>query len=370
MGVSHLAATVMLRREDVIVRQVVLPGVAKSDLAGAVELQLETLHPYGEDEVRSDWTRLGDSSTIEVVIVRRNVIEKFSGLFAEAGIRIASFTCSSASIYSALRLVSTPAPDGFAALYQQPAGWEAYGESPSRPVFSAVFDGDGSRAGALALAELRLPPETEVHPLSEVLPVPKAAPPDTDLPRMARAYATALAGACPWLALPLNLLPQEQRSTTSRLIFVPSIVLGVLLIVTVAAMALVTPVEDRTYAKAMEAEIARLQPAANRVATLSREIEADRARTLLLDSIRRRTRFDLDALADLTRTLQPPTWLNGLEVTRKSVSITGETDQAAVLLKLIDNSPMFQNSEFTLPPVRVQSGETFRIRSQREGATE
>lgn len=370
LGASHLAASVMLRREDVIVRQVAFPGVADRDLAGAVELQLETLHPYGEDEVISDWTRLGNSPVVEVVIVRRALIEKLTGLFAEAGIRIASFTCSAASIYSALRLVSTPPAEGFLALVEQPGGWEAYGESPSRPVFSALFDGEGARAGALALAELRLPPEAEVRPLSEMLPAPKAAPPDTDLSRISRAYATALAGACPRLALPVNLLPAEQRSSGSHLIFIPSIVLGVLLLVTVVAMAMVSPIEDRTYVKALQAEIAHLEPAANRIAKVDREIASKRADTLLLDAMRRRSRFDLDALAEMTHILQPPTFLTGLELTRTSVNIGGEADQAAALLKLIDNSPMFENSQFTQPPTRSQSDEIFRIRSQRQGATE
>src|SRR6476646_3628180 len=41
---SHVAATVLLPRQDVIVRQIALPGVASGDLEGAVELQLDTLH--------------------------------------------------------------------------------------------------------------------------------------------------------------------------------------------------------------------------------------------------------------------------------------------------------------------------------------
>jgi len=48
--------------------------------------------------------------------------------------------------------------------------------------------------------------------------------------------------------------------------------------------------------------------------------------------------------------------------------VTGETDQAAVLLKAIDASPQFESSEFVSPPVRSPAGEVFRIRTTREAS--
>ena len=81
-----------------------MPGVSGKDLAGAVRFQLDGLHPYNEDDVVSSWTRLEHSSTVLVAIVRADVIQRYATLFAEAGIKIAGFTCSAAVIYSALRL--------------------------------------------------------------------------------------------------------------------------------------------------------------------------------------------------------------------------------------------------------------------------
>jgi hypothetical protein len=90
----------------------------------------------------------------------------------------------------------------------------------------------------------------------------------------------------------------------------------------------------------------------------------DRAK--LLDEFRSRSKADLDAILEMTRVLPPPIWLNFLELTRTGVTVGGETDQAAGLLRVIDNSPYFQNSEFTMPISRIQTAEVFRIRSQRE----
>src|SRR5205085_8840800 len=41
-GETHLAATVLLPRREVIVRQIFLPGVSQRDLASAIALQLDT----------------------------------------------------------------------------------------------------------------------------------------------------------------------------------------------------------------------------------------------------------------------------------------------------------------------------------------
>src|SRR3989442_14302415 len=47
-GGSHLAATVVAPKREVIVRQIALPGVASKDFAAAGGDQGENLHPYGE----------------------------------------------------------------------------------------------------------------------------------------------------------------------------------------------------------------------------------------------------------------------------------------------------------------------------------
>ncbi len=85
-----------------------------------------------------------------------------------------------------------------------------------------------------------------------------------------------------------------------------------------------------------------------------------------LDDFRRRAKSDMDVLVEMTRILPPPTWLNMFQIDRGQVYIAGETDQAAPLLKTIDASPLFEASEFTMPPVRTQTGEIFRIRTNRE----
>ncbi len=367
LGAAHLVAAVLLPRHEVIVRQLNLPGVADSDLEAAIGFQLESLHPYPEEEAASAWARIPGSASVLVTIARRPVLDRYTELFTEAGIKVASFSVSAAAIHSAARLLAAP-PAGMLAYHDLDDAIELYGESEARPLFSAVFDPPLERALGLALAELRLDPAHQAVPLDQVLPAPRWAPADFDLSRATLAYAVALAGACPRLALAANLLPPELRQTSSRAIYVPTVVLAGLLVIVSGALAALGTLENRRYMARLDAEIARFDPQAKRLAQMDGQIGAARARTQLIDDFRKRSKLDLDALNELTRLLPPPAWLSSLEMTRATANLSGEAEQAAGLLKILDASPMFQNSEFTMGISRVGSAEVFRIRTQREGS--
>jgi hypothetical protein len=370
-GVPQLAATVLLPRSDVIVRQLAMPGVAERDLSQAIAFQLDGLHPFSEDEAVNAWARMDDGTNVLVGVTRREVIHRYTGLFAEAGIKVASFTFSAAVIYGSLRMFGAPPAGGFLAFADGDSEVEAYGESDARPLFSATFDTPaeqfGERARSMAISELRLPEDTPTFAVSEILPKPKRVPQGFELAKRALPYATAIVAACPRLGLHVNLLPPELRVTTSRMMFVPTIVLGSLLLIGAGSLMAYSSYQDRQYLDKLRAEIARLEPDARKPLVMDRAIEQARARTLLLDQFRRRTRDDLDALAELTKIIEPPAFLNSAEIARDSIRISGEAAQAAGLLKTVDKSLLFEGSEHAAPMTRTQTGEIFSIRARREG---
>ncbi|HXG34353.1 MAG TPA: PilN domain-containing protein [Bryobacteraceae bacterium] len=368
LGLSHLAATALLPRSEVIVRQLWLPGVSDREMASAIQYQIDALHPYGEDEIQCSWVRLGRSPAVLVGIARQPVIERYADLFTEAGVKLSSLTFSAAVFYSALRLFPAVLPEGFVTVLPQEEAVEVYGESRARPVFSALLDLPEDRAAALAAAELRLEPGVEPLPLADLIPAPTAAPKGFELPRSLHAYAAAFTAACPRLSFTANLLPPERRSSSSRAVFVPTAALATILLLLAAGLVAQARVQQRRHLAALESEIRRLEPRAAQAAALARTAEQLRARILLLDGVRRRTQKDLDAIRELTRLLEPPAWLSALELTRESATLSGEAEQAAGLLKTLDSSPYFRNSEFVIPIARSGSMELFRIRSLREGA--
>jgi hypothetical protein len=369
LGVRHLSATVLLPRKDVIVRQVALPGVDGKDLEGAIRFQLDTLHPYGQEEIEWGWSPLA-FGTVLVGIARREVVERYHALFTEAGIAVASFTFSAAALHAAVRLNGAGHGPGFVALSRSSAGGvEVYGESPARPVFSAEFEMAPQRAAMLALSELRLPPSTPPQTLEEVLPKPAVNPVANDLSRNALPYATALAGACPRLAPSVNVLPARYRRSNSRAVFIPTLVLAVLLLMMAGAVMAYSSYAERRYLAGIHQEIAQYEPQAQRAGALDRQIAQTRARAEMLDQFRRRTQADLDALNELTRLIAPPAWTNNVVLTRDMARISGEAPDAAPLLRILDASPLFANSapDSITKSNSPAGGENFQIHTSREG---
>jgi hypothetical protein len=367
LGMQHISATVLLPRREVIVRQVPMPGVAPKDIEGAIRFQIDTMHPYGDEDVVWGWSRVAYGSVL-VGVVRRAAIDRYRVLFEEAGIPVASFTFSAAAVHAAIRLNGSANGRGFVALGRTATGGvEVYGESQAKPVFSAEFQVPAQRAAVLALAELRLPPDTPALTIEQVLPKPALNPVENDLSRNALPYATALAGACPRLAPSANVLPPEHRRSSSRAMLIPSIVLGVLVIGLAIGMFVYRSYADRKYLAELNAEIARIDPMAQRSRNLERSIDRARSQTQLLDRFRAQTKLDLDALNELTKLVEPPAWTNVIDLTHDMARITGETTAASPLVKILDASPFFENSgPDWINKGQNGKGETFQIHTSRE----
>ena len=220
---------------------------------------------------------------------------------------------------------------------------------------------------------MRLEPEYEVRDLIDLLPAWQSAPESFDFSdagrsRFAPLWAAALSAACPHLGTPVNLLPVELRSVSSRAAYVPTIALSVILALMVLALFAERAWMDRRYSAQLASEIARLTPRATRVEALDRKMADSSLRIQQLDQFRRRTRAHLDIVLDLTQMLPPPAYLTSLQIGPKEVILAGEIEQADTLLKKLDASPRFAASEFTMPLARSGAGEVFRIRTQREGS--
>ncbi len=361
-GHEPAGVTVLLPRRDVIVRHVLLSGVARRELAGALALRLRSLHPFAEDDAAWCWAPVANGALVGVV--RLSTLGRYESLFAEAGIPVASFSFSASVLHSALRVLGTPVTP-FLGLSESAAGvFEAYGESASGAIFSGEFAGSAERAAAAGVAELRLPSERGPVGLAVLLPRNPAHTGANPIDRPVL-YGAATAAACPWLVRPANFLPPERRAGQSRLGLIPTAVLAfVLLLCGIAALA-VGPYRDRRYLQTLHQEIERVEPGAHRAATLDREMEHARSQIQLLDGFRGRAQGDFEVLNELTRVLAPPTWAQLVEIYPDYVIVGGQTDQAAPLLKTLDNSPYFQNSEFTNSVTRSGKDELFRIKTYR-----
>ncbi len=371
---GHLAAHVVLPSETVTVRLLALPALGTKELEAAVAFQIDSLHPYSESDLVSfAWSKLSRPGSVLVAIARRDVIQHYSTLFSEAGIKLASVTVAAAAIHDSLRLLAKPASTGFVALDEDEAGLEFYGESDSRALLSFHAGSGGARTESYVRAELRLPVDQPIAPLRDLLPAPHRKGEGSDLTALAklpyasvRSYCAALTAACPLLSHQLNLLPKEERESNSRLIYLPT-ALGVLLLLVAGVIyAVQTSWQRDAYLKTLNAEIAKLEPAARRSKQLDKDMADAISRTRQVDAFRSRSKADLDVLNELSRVLPPPIYLDSLEIRRNEVTVTGEAESAAGLLKSIDASPLFMQSSFVSGITHLKASDGFHIRALRK----
>jgi Tfp pilus assembly protein PilN len=364
-GEPHLAATVVLPREEVIVRTVRLAGVADKDTASAIELQLDTLHPWDEETVEWTWWRVSANDVV-VGVVRQSTLSRYETLFSEAGIPMAAATFSSAVIHSALRLQHVVSASIFCYMVSPQGRVEVYGESEAKPCYSAGFALSPERALAVARAELRLPQEQPALDLGQTL----GANLGSNSASSPIAFAAALAASAPLAVVYANLLPADRRASHSRTQYLIPATLGASLLAGLVAVFVLFPIlNERRYVNDLTAEVNRLQPAALRVQAIDKTLAAHRARIASLDDFRRRPQADLDLLNELVRLLPEQVWTNTIEIFPDNVVIAGEADQAEPLLKLLNSSPLFEKSDFVMSVTRNGQTDLFRIKALRRGRT-
>jgi hypothetical protein len=319
---------------------------------------------------------VGTSSSFSVAIAQRTLVEQYEALFAEAGVRIAGLTAPGSTLYFAARLGADPPRADFIAVRGLRAGAsefgvEIYAESAARPLYDAQLSMSVERAVGLVVSETRLEETAGAVDWIDILPGWTSAPDEVDLSdaglsRIAPAWAAALVSACSYLGLPLNLLPAGMRAQSSRLALVPSMVLGAILLCLCGALLGEDAWLDRSYLKVLSLQIRKYDPLARRVEVLDRHIADSATQIKVLDDFRKQTRDDLEVLLELTRKIAPPAALDTVAVSPSDVLISGGINQAEGLLKTLDESPLFEASEFTTQISRRDDKEYFRIRTRRE----
>jgi Tfp pilus assembly protein PilN len=400
-GLSHLAATVSLPRNEVLVRQVQLPPVSGKELAAAVAYQLETLHPFGDDEVCYAFAPLAGKEAgksqipVSVVIAEKAKVDAYADLFESAGIAVSAFTVTAAAFYAGMRVRwdSPPAPFLIADIRHRKL--EFFGESASHPAFSAEFDlssTPATRVLQLAGAELRLGEDEiapliacgrgeseegdascdaalgesqtagfDLRPVSELLPSPLSAPGDFDMGRDGAVLAVALESACPRLGWRANLLPPARRKASSQWMYAPTVVLLAASLLLGLAFVVRPLIQNRNYTQRLATETAELVKVAMQVNQTKAQSDEATRKADLLRSLTQRTQQDLRILDELSILIPDTVWLTSLDLNDQGVQINGQSAAAAPLLGVLNESKWLTNAAFTTSLLKVEGGERFQI---------
>jgi Tfp pilus assembly protein PilN len=165
----------------------------------------------------------------------------------------------------------------------------------------------------------------------------------------------------------LNLIPAQLRHQRNYLRFVPTYALVALLALLGIFAWVREPYQQSLYAERLDAEGKRLAVEVRSVADQEARLNRVSERIKTLDALVRGRDANLEALRELSRILPPGTWLTSYICQDNVVTITGFSESAASIQKLIEDSPVFRDAQFTSAITRDVSGkDRFTVRASIE----
>ena len=374
-----------------MLRTLRLPPMRTGELAKAVALQVDDLHPYGARPVYYDSAPLRDELPatgrryVAIAVAEADRIESYARLFSEAGIKLAACTVSAGALRAAARLQGQEPRRPFAMAIQAGQSLEIYGESDETPLLSSTLDlggmtlegalrlvHDGLRpcegeAVRLAMLGAALEPVPGFNPLAadEILGTAKGLPDGISIARDTTALGAATESARPAMGLGLNLLPRGARRSHSLAPHAPRLALAVALVLLGASFISLPLVHDSRYADRLRDETARLERAVSGEGAEAERLAELRQRYRWLLDRQVRVRADLDLLREFSEILPAPTVLTALHLDDSTSVLTGTAENADPLLAVLEESPLVEDVRFTRSPAIGGGGELFQIEARR-----
>ena len=128
-------------------------------------------------------------------------------------------------------------------------------------------------------------------------------------------------------------------------------------------------VQQHIYARQLGQEVSRLEPEVKKVRSVESQLADLQRRSELLSNFRKSNSLVLGALNELSVVLPKNSYVLQFSIKDQLIEISGASEDAATLPKILDNSPYFKNAEFAAPITRDSGGkEQFRIRMQAEAS--
>ncbi len=366
LGVARTGAVLLLPRDDVCCRTIKLPGVKDGLVPSALNFEVDSYYPWRDEVPVWDWVRIRMSSSVLLVMTSRAVVQRYLTLFEQMDIKVSHFTCEPAALYASVHMFGHSRRGAFLVMGEDQGDQVVYGESDSMPLYSIRLQASFEKARSLAIGQLRASSDIGVIPLSEAVPATFISAPAGEPFSWSMAYAAALCARTPRFVRTLNLLPRQSGWRRLSHGYTPTFTLLMLVVLAMGVLISTSSMAETRYYSAISTAIERVQPQARESAELDRKIAILRRRAQTIDTFRMRSKDDLDALSELTQLITPPTWISSFSLTGRGLLVSGQSDQAAALLKIIDASTQFSGSDFSTPVTRDGKLDRFSIRAKRK----
>lgn len=368
-------------RRDLILRYLDLPLEVESNLRQVIQYQVQSFEPTEEERFYYDYARLdgdgkGKRLYILLVMVRKALLDEHLQFLRDIGIRPAAVIGSSMALSNVFLRDRKELRDktfiladlGLSSMEILALRRGAFAYSREVP------KGNNQRWGDLMLREvndaisnLRLEPQDALEKILLTGESSEAAQadigaviPECELlkdridfqvpgefkPRLQEAASClglAYTGMTRRPAVKMNLLPDALRVRQTRWAYVPTAVLGILILALLAALGFHGLVQNKRLIRRLDQEILSLKSPVERVQSLKTQSEALEARIRALEDLLRRKDMNLEILRELTSILPADTFLTTYTYREGKIQMAGLSGSASDLLSKLEKSPLLKD---------------------------
>ena len=403
-------AVLLLPRQEIVMRQLVLPLDAEANLAKVVEYQLVNLLPSEDALVAYDYAAFKQEGSpgslrVSVFLVLREVLDRYLELCQELGIHLARVVPAAVALANYFWLLE----EHFkvkSALFLRFGGQncEVVGVLEQRvliwrdgplPAEVKLLDFLKTEADYFR-SQARLPEDAPLQVFlsgGSELPDPSSSsqlnlrcqmltqPVNFGVgmagrvitPREMQDHFGCLVAGMSALRKrvpePVNLLPAEKRIRNSTWQLVPTYALVAANCVLILALVLRGRIQQSMFSAQLSQEVSRIEPEVKKVRGVEEELAQLTQRAAVVADFKEKNALVLAALVELSEILPKDTFVGDLIFKDGVFEINGLSGQAAALPQIIENSPLFKGAEFVSAITRssvAPDKEGYRLRMKLE----
>ncbi|MDA2923676.1 hypothetical protein MYX65_03295 [Acidobacteria bacterium AH-259-L09] len=387
-------------RDQVVIRHVELPLEVEENLDQVVRIQVEKFEPLDEEQSYYDYLVLDRDQDrkkilLRIIMVRRAYLEEQLNLFRELNLYPAAIRVSSVGLYQVFSahddgypkknpyLIVAINSDGVEFIFlagpkkflsekvlvsEDDLTFDRVLQELDR-FFSHLDQVDEGLAkiyltGALAdhfVDDFRERFQ-DCELLSEKLNLKKL---NSDRLGLIEAVGLAISGTSKSLPSRSNLIPPEKRLIAERPSFVPTIFLAVLLVIMGFVVATREYFQQSELLNQIESQIRALQPEVDQVMAVRDQVKERQTQLDELQDLMKGRQKVLLILQELTERIPENSFLQNLTVQGNRVSMTGISDSASGLLKVLLDSENLGTveSRYITPDRTMKNREKFSFQA-------